>query len=196
MHSTTVHDLSNAAHICDESQILHAAAGIVRRQISDITILNDQCPAPEEVSISNSGAKLPSSLNIFMCWLLDDSAFDSANDSTSVPIGKLRKCLSLAECIVSVNKNKFTSFHLGLALQMIWFFVCSTFHRCSTQKSCGYTGGLYLVVMMVGDISQFTICVARYLISHVRFYPLFTLLLDVTLPLLFSELGKNMLTKS
>ena len=137
MHSTTVHDLSNAAHICDGSQILHAAAGIVRRQISDITILNDQCPASEEVSISNSGAKLPSSLNIFMCWLLDDSAFDSANDSTSVPIGKLRKCLSLAECIVSVNKNKFTSFHLGLALQMIWFFVCSTFHRCSTQKSCG-----------------------------------------------------------
>ena len=32
-----------------------------------------------------------------MCWLLDDSKFESANDSTSVPIGKLRKCLSLAE---------------------------------------------------------------------------------------------------
>jgi len=41
--------------------------------------------------------------------------------------------------------------------------------------------------MMVGDIFQFTICVARFLISHVRFYPPFTLLLDVTLPLLFSE---------
>jgi hypothetical protein len=97
---------------------------------------------------------------------------------------------SLAECIVSVSKNKFTSFHLGLALQMFWFFVCSTFHRCNTQKSCGYTWELYLVVMMVGDISQFKICVARFLISHVRFYLPFTLLLDVTLPLLFSELGK------
>ena len=52
-----------------------------------------------------------------MCWLLDDSAFESANDSTSVLIRKLRKCLSLAECIVYVSKNKFTSFHLGLALQ-------------------------------------------------------------------------------
>jgi ABC-type Co2+ transport system permease subunit len=97
---------------------------------------------------------------------------------------------------VSVSKNKFTSFHLGLVLQMFWFFVCSTFHRCSTQKSCGYTWGLYLVVLMVGDISQFTICVARFLISHVRFYPPFTLLLDVTQPLFFSELGKNMFTKS
>ena len=43
---------------------------------------------------------------------------------------------------MSVSKNKFTSFHLGLVLQMFWFFVCSTFHRCSTQKSCGYTWGL------------------------------------------------------
>jgi hypothetical protein len=42
MHSTTVHDLSNVAHICDESQILHAAAGILRRQISDITISDDE----------------------------------------------------------------------------------------------------------------------------------------------------------
>ena len=192
MHSATVHDLSNVAHICDESQIVHAVAGILRRQISDITISDDEYPAPEKGSISHFDPKLPSSLNlkICMCWLLDDCAFESANDSTSVPIGKLRKCLSLAECIVSVSKNKFTSFHLGLALQMFWFFVCSTFHRCNTQKSCGYTWELYLVVMMVGDISQFKICVARFLISHVRFYLPFTLLLDVTLPLLFSELGK------
>ena len=89
MHSATVHDLSNVAHICDESQILHAAAGILRRQIIDINISDYEYPAPEEVSISNSGAKLPSSLK--MCWLLDDSAFDSANDSTSLPIGKFRK---------------------------------------------------------------------------------------------------------
>ena len=158
MLSATVEDLINVTHICDESQIL-------RKQISDITISDDEYRAPEEVSISNSGAKLPSSLKIFMCWLLDDSAFKLANDSTSVPIGKLRKCLSLAECIVPVSKNKFTSFHLGLVLQMVWFFVCSTFHRCRTQKSCGYAWELYLVVMMVGDISQFTICVVRFHMS-------------------------------
>ena len=67
MHSATVHDLSNVAHICDESKILHAAAGILRRQISDISISDDKYPAPEEVSISNSGVNLPSSLKIFMC---------------------------------------------------------------------------------------------------------------------------------
>ena len=62
----------NIAHICDESQIVHATACILRRQISDITISDDKCPAPEEVSILNSDAKLPSSLKTFM---LDDSAF-------------------------------------------------------------------------------------------------------------------------
>ena len=38
-----------------------------------------------------------------MCWLLDDSTSESANDGIPVLIGKLRKCLSLAECIVSVR---------------------------------------------------------------------------------------------
>ena len=158
MLSATVAYLINVAHICDESQIL-------RKQISDITISDDEYPAHEEVSQSNYGVMLPSPLKLFMCWKLDDSAFESASDSTSVTIGKLRKCLSLAECIVSVSKNKFTSFHLGLVLQMVWFFVCSTFQISSTQKSCGYTWGLYLVVKMVGDISQFTICVVRFHMS-------------------------------
>jgi hypothetical protein len=67
MHSATVHDLSNVAHIRDESKISHAAASILRRQISDISISDDKYPAPEEVSISNSGVNLPSSLKIFMC---------------------------------------------------------------------------------------------------------------------------------
>jgi hypothetical protein len=39
MHPATVHDSSNVAHICDEIQILHAAAGILRRQISNIPFI-------------------------------------------------------------------------------------------------------------------------------------------------------------
>jgi hypothetical protein len=45
--------------------------------------------------------------------------------------------------------------------------------------------------MKVGDISQFTICVVRFLISHVRFYPPFTLLLDLT----FFRIGKKYVYK-
>lgn len=95
MHSATVHDLSNVAHICYENQILHASAGILRRQISDITISDDEYSASEEVSMSYSDGNRPSSLNTFMSWPLDASAFESANDSTSVLIRKLRKYFSL-----------------------------------------------------------------------------------------------------
>jgi hypothetical protein len=50
----------------------------------DSTISDDEYSAPEGVSILNYDAKLPSSLKTFM---LDDSAFESANDNTSVPMG-------------------------------------------------------------------------------------------------------------
>jgi hypothetical protein len=126
MHSATV-------HICDESQIVHADSGILRRQISSITISDDEYPTPEEVSISNYGAKLPSSLKMFMCWLLDDLAFESANDNTSVPMGKLRKCLSLAECIVSVSKNKFTSFIWG-SHDRCFGILCALVSRDAAQR--------------------------------------------------------------
>ena len=43
MNSATVHDLSNIAHICDEGQLLPAAAGILRRQINDIFELRMPC---------------------------------------------------------------------------------------------------------------------------------------------------------
>jgi hypothetical protein len=57
-------------------------------------------------------------LKIFMCWLLDDSVFESANDSTSVPIGKLRKCLSLAECLKPCSQQIQPRLHTDLPLQL------------------------------------------------------------------------------
>ena len=55
---------------------------------------------------------------------------------------------------------------------------------------------LYMGTVSGGkDIYQFTICVARFLLSHVKFYPPFMPLLAVTLPLLFSELGKKSVYK-
>ena len=122
MHSVTVHDLSDFTHSCDENQILHAAAGILRKHISTVYMSDVDYPAPEEVSISSVEAYLLSSLKNFLCWLFDDSAFTSANESASVSVGKLRKCLSLAECIVALSKNRFTPFHLGLALQIHHMF--------------------------------------------------------------------------
>ena len=97
MHSETVHYLSNVAHICDESQILHATAGILRRQISDITISDDEYLAPEEVSISNSGAKLPSSLKMQHTeelWLYMGTVSGGKDGRRYIPVHDLCSSLS------------------------------------------------------------------------------------------------------
>jgi hypothetical protein len=60
----------------------------------------------------------PPALKTFLCWLLDDVAYDTVNKDHTIPTEKLRKCMALAETIVSINKNSFTPFSLGLALQM------------------------------------------------------------------------------
>jgi hypothetical protein len=61
---------------------------------------------------------MPPVLKTFLCWLLDDVAYDTVNKDHTIPPEKLRKCMALAETIVSINKNSFTPFSPGLALQM------------------------------------------------------------------------------
>jgi hypothetical protein len=107
MDSVTVHDLSNVAHICDESQILHAAACILRRQISNITISDDEYPTPEEVSILNSDVKLPSSLKTFM---LDDSAFSKRYHFCSNRKASKMFILSKMHCVCKQKQIYFFPF--------------------------------------------------------------------------------------
>jgi hypothetical protein len=49
-----------------DSKAESSSSQLLRRQMSDITIYDDEYPAPEKVSISYSSAKLPFSLKIFM----------------------------------------------------------------------------------------------------------------------------------
>ena len=59
-----------------------------------------------ELLFLNSDAKFHSSLKTFMCWLLDDSAFKSANDSTCVAdhqIKKIEQGSYLPHGIISTN---------------------------------------------------------------------------------------------
>ena len=40
------------------------------------------------------------------------------NDYNSLPGDTVRKCIALAECVISLHKNQFTPFSLSLALQL------------------------------------------------------------------------------
>ena len=61
---------------------------------------------------------MPTSLKQFLTWLLEDSAYEAVQSDFPLPQEKYRKCMALAESIISIQRNSFTPFHLGLALQL------------------------------------------------------------------------------
>ena len=55
---------------------------------------------------------------IFLSWLVDDNCFHIESDYNALSHDTARKCIAVAENIISLHKNNFTSFNLGLALQL------------------------------------------------------------------------------
>ena len=55
-------------------------------------------------------------------WLLDRDAYETYEVYFSESRKQTRKCLALAERILSINQELFSPFHLGLALQMHHMF--------------------------------------------------------------------------
>jgi hypothetical protein len=49
--------------------------------------------------------------------LVNDSCFYQENNYEGTSNDILRKCISIAECVISLHKKQFTPFSVGLALQ-------------------------------------------------------------------------------
>jgi hypothetical protein len=54
----------------------------------------------------------------FLSWLVDDNCFHIESDYNALSHDKARKCIAVAEMIISLHKNSFTKFNLGLVLQL------------------------------------------------------------------------------
>jgi hypothetical protein len=54
----------------------------------------------------------------FLSWLVDDNCFHIESDYNALSHDKARKCIAVAEMIISLHKNNFTPFNLGLTLQL------------------------------------------------------------------------------
>jgi hypothetical protein len=46
---------------------------------------------------------MPPVLKTFLCWLLDDVAYDTVNKDHPIPPEKLRKCMALAALAIEWN---------------------------------------------------------------------------------------------
>lgn len=111
-------EVSQVSDNISDDQILHSAAKILRRDIENLTVPTDDYPTPNEASLAVSMERMPSSLTKFVCWLMDNKSFKDASEPYVVPFDKIRKVMGITECIVSVSKDTFTPFHLGLAVQL------------------------------------------------------------------------------
>jgi hypothetical protein len=115
---------------------LHSAVGILRRNIEKLKISVEDYPSANDISIAASMDKLPQSLVRFLCWLIDAKSFESATEPYTMPTDKIRKALSITDSIVSVAKQLFTPFHLGLTVQLYNEF--GSRHLIDTLYSHGF----------------------------------------------------------
>lgn len=158
-----VSELENAMSVevegMNDDQILHSAVGILRREIQDLVIPVDEYPAANEVSLASSMEYLPQSLVKVLCWLFDAKAFSSAQEPHFISTDKFRKALGIADSIVSISKQSFTPFHLGLAAQVYHDF--GSRHLIDTLHAHGFCASY-------DEIRLFTTSIANHEISKIE----------------------------
>ena len=143
----------------NDDQILHSAVGILRREIQDLVISVDEYPAANEVSLASSMEYLPQSLVKVLCWLFDGKTFSSAQEPYSISKDKFRKALGIADSIVSISKQSFTPFHLGLGAQVYHEF--GSRHLIDTLHAHGFCASY-------DEIRLFTTSIANHEISKIE----------------------------
>ena len=101
----------------DEEQTLHDAATILCSSLQSLEMSNEYYPLPSEISITESCKFIPHCLHYLIVWLINYSCFYQENNYEWISNDILRKCISIAECVISLHKKQFTPFSVGLALQ-------------------------------------------------------------------------------
>ena len=91
--------------IPQEDQTLHDAATILRSKFGSLEFSNDYYPSASDVSISSASKFVPSSLIKFLAWLVDDNCFHMENNYEELSGDTVRKCIALADCVISLHKN-------------------------------------------------------------------------------------------
>ncbi|KAK3108189.1 hypothetical protein FSP39_002876 [Pinctada imbricata] len=98
-------------------QVLHRAANILKKEIAEIAIDPKSYADPSQVSIESSLQLVPISLRKFITWLIDEKSSSKVSETFTMG-SKMRQCLAISECIVSLCKDALTPFHLAMALHV------------------------------------------------------------------------------
>ena len=99
-----------------EQAILYNAASILKADMAKVEH-SHYYPTPSEVSLHKSVAFVPKMLQTFILWLINAEAYHSIS-TESQNESVVRRCLSIAECIVFSSSKIITPLHMGLAVQL------------------------------------------------------------------------------
>jgi fructose-specific phosphotransferase system component IIB len=108
----------------DEEQTLHDAANILRSSLQSLEMSNEYYPLPSEVSITESCKFIPHCRLNFIVWLVNDSCFYQENNYEGISNDILRKCISIAECVISLHKKTVYTFQRRSCTSVssrVWF---------------------------------------------------------------------------
>ena len=97
-----------------EDQIIHDATNVLRGYLHAVEIFKDVYPSQSDLSHHRSLQFIPPSLMTFLSWLVDDNCFHIESDNNAWSHDKARKCIAVAEMIISLHKNNLTPFNLGI----------------------------------------------------------------------------------
>ena len=91
---------------CQENDhtVLHRAATILRKIVSDLAVLDDY-PNPSQLSLEASSDLVPAELYRFILWLLYKNAHAAASEDYTPAEDIHRKSLAIAETIIFNSTN-------------------------------------------------------------------------------------------
>lgn len=139
-----------------ESNVLHAAVGVLRYEITKIPISTEYYSAAD----LDIGTTVPEKLKQFMIWLISHDAFENA-DSNFIASDKInRKALDLAQCLIYACKRSVVPpLQHGLAAHL--YHTYGKRELIDTLHSHGFT-------ISYQDLRTFITSVAETEISHMK----------------------------
>ena len=121
MEATEYGDLASTEECnpVNEEQILHTAAGILRKHMASTKHTTDVYAPPEDTNIKQYGEFVPDQLYNFMEWCLNDNSYKSTTRCNNDNILKNNlKTVAICHDIIAQNQRVYTAKTLDLALEL------------------------------------------------------------------------------
>ena len=138
----------------DETQILHTAAGILRKHMDGITCSTDMYAPVADTNIQKCAEFVPDPMYDFVQWCLNDKAYNNLASCSSEDVPKNNlKTIAICHNMISLNQCVFTAITLDLALHFHLGLVVKLRIQSLLSSNLGVTSVTHVFDRYDSDIS-------------------------------------------